>query len=295
MNLSIRLIFSFVMVVSSLSTADAFAQSLLGNTFNGILYDVDPATGDSSNPRATGMGTDSLTGIAFAPDGMLYGLTTGVGRPANSLVTINSDTGAYTPIGFTGLPVVEGDLAFDPVSDVLFGIQSVPNNRQLFSIDVATGAGTVVGDLGGLLDGDFSAMAFTPSGSLYILDSGVTAPSRLLTVDKSTAAIVNSVTLSVDLGFTSGMDFNPATGALYVADGGFGDGTDSLYTLDPATGFMNLVGPTGLPDGLAGLAFVIPEPTCMALVSVLGLVAIAMHRTRQSLSLHGCNYVCERV
>ncbi len=286
MSISIRLVFSFVMIVSFLSTADAFAQSLLGNTFNGILYDIDPATGDASNPRATGMGMDSLAGIAFAPDGMLYGLTTGVGRPANSLVTINPDTGAYTPIGFTGFPIVEGDLAFDPISDVLFGIQSVPNNRQLFSIDVATGAGTVVGDLGGLEDGDFSAMVFTPNGSLYILDSGVflgtgeKTPTRLLTVDKSTAAIVNSVTLSVDLGYTSGMDVNPATGTLYVADGGFGVGTDSLYTLNPTTGFMTLVGSTGLPDGLAGIAFVIPEPTCMAIVSLFGLVAITMHRPR---------------
>jgi DNA-binding beta-propeller fold protein YncE len=265
------------------AAADAHAQTLLGNSFNGVLYDVNLGTGAATNPRPIGVGADSLTGIAFAPSGALYGLTTFSGTPGNSLVSINPATGASTQIGFTGLPIAEGDLAFDPTSGLLYGMQDVSqNDRRLFTINLATGAGTSLGLLGASPGNDFSAMTFSPDGTLNVLSTGEGAsPSRLLTVNKATAATISSVDLSLDLGFTAGMDFHPLTGTLYVADGGFNDGTDSLYTLNPATGAVTLIGPTGLADGLAGLAFVVPEPTGAAmLIAVCGAV-VAMRRGRR--------------
>jgi DNA-binding beta-propeller fold protein YncE len=94
------------------------------------------------------------------------------------------------------------------------------------------------------------------------------------------AAISSAVTVSVNLGFTAGMDFHPATGALYVADGGLGDGTNKLYTLDPTTGALTLVGPTGVPAGLAGLTFAIPEPTTSLLAGVSLMNGIFQGRRR---------------
>ena len=267
-----------------LTLRGAQAQSLLGNSFDGVLYDVDIATGAATNPRSTGTGVNSLTGITFGPSGTLYGLTTFAGTPGNSLVTIDPVTGSSTSIGFTGLVVAEGDLAFDPISGVLFGMQHVPIDRQLFTMNVATGAGTVVGSLGGTETIEPSAMTFAPDGTLYILDTGsilgdgTKLPTRLLTVDKSNAATLTSITLPVNLGFTAGMDFHPATGTLYVADGGLGDGTDSLYSIDPTNGAMALVGPTGVVGGMAGLVFAIPEPSSAAMASIAGLIALAMRR-----------------
>jgi hypothetical protein len=279
MNLIRTTLFIFAVAATSVTAPVARAQSLLGNSFDGVLYDVNVATGAATNPRSVGTGADSLTGIAFSPNGTLYGLTSFVGSPANSLVSIDPVTGASTAIGFTGLAVSEGDLAFDPTSGLLYGIQSVPgNDRELFTINVATGAGTVIGTLGTLIEDDFSAMTFAADGTLYMLGSGVPpGAARLLTVNKATAATISSVSLSLDLGFAAGMDFHPATGALYVADGGLNDGTDSLYTLNPATGALTLIGPTGLADGLAGLAFVVPEPTGVGL-ALAGVVGLAMRR-----------------
>ncbi len=278
MNLTRSLFFSFAAVMVLLATP-AHGQTLLGNGFDGVLYNVDFTTGNASNPRSTGTGDSSLTGIAISSNGTLYGLTTFVGNPANSLVTIDPVTGMSTTIGSTGLTTIaEGGLAFDPTNGTLFGIQNIPSNRELFTLDISTGSATVIGNLGGLLDGDFSSMAFAPDGTLYILDTGQMSMSRLLTVDKSTAATISSVTLSMDLGFTSGMAFHPVTGTLYVADGGVGEGTDSLYTLDPLSGDLTLVGPTGLPDGLAGLAFVIPEPNSAVLGCAAGMIALAVRR-----------------
>jgi hypothetical protein len=75
------------------------------------------------------------------------------------------------------------------------------------------------------------------------------------------------------------MDFDPVSGVLYVVDG---VGTNSLYTLDPSTGTLTLVGPTNVLDGLAGLAFVpVPEPSTLALAA-LGAVALLIVRRRFS-------------
>ena len=94
-------------------------------------------------------------------------------------------------------------------------------------------------------------MAFDAAGTLYVLDNNRL---ELLTVDKATGSVMTTVAVSGPLGVTTGMDFHPTTGVLYVADGEAGGG-DSLYTLDPATGVMSLVGPLGVPDGFAGLTF----------------------------------------
>lgn len=259
----------------------ACGQALLGNSFDGFLYDISVATGAATNPRPTGTGVDSLVGIDFAPDGTLYGLTTFVGMPPNALVTIDPMLGTATTVGLTGLfNIAEGDLAFDPTTGTLLGLQNVPANRQLLTLDVATGAATVVGDLGGLTDLEPSAMAFGADGTLYVLETGAatSGPSTLLTVDKSTAAVTSSVTLSVDFGFTAGMDFHPVTGELYIADGGSREGADSLYLINPSTGATTLIGPTGLPDGLAGLAFVIPEPSCLGLALLGSVIGFANRR-----------------
>jgi hypothetical protein len=282
-NLNRYLVFTFAVAATSLGAPIARAQSLLGNSFDGVLYDVNVATGATTNPRSIGTGANSVMGIAFAPNGALYGLTTFLSTPANALIAINPVTGASTTIGSTGLSLAEGDLAFDPTSGALYGISHMDvGNRQLFTVDVATGAGTIVGTLGGLNDYDFSAMTFASDGTLYMLGSAIlTQATRLLTVNKSTAAITNAVTLSSDFGGTAGMDFHPLTGALYVVDGGVDipivAGTDNLYTVNLSTGALTLVGPTGLADGLAGLAFVVPEPTSVGL-ALAGVVGLAMRR-----------------
>ncbi len=60
---------------------------LIGGSPDGIIYDVDPATGLASNPRDTGI--SGLRGLAFSPGGVLYartGSSTGGDQP-NSLIS----------------------------------------------------------------------------------------------------------------------------------------------------------------------------------------------------------------
>lgn len=269
-----------VLLVAALllgSVSPALATPLFGTSFGGleraVLYDVNAQTGLATNPRPTGI--DHLVGIAFSPGGTLYGLSNAAAAEnPNSLFTIDPETGASSLIDAIGLDnVVEGDLAFDPTTSVLYGLYNLDSGqRQLLTIDTDTAAATVIP---GSLTGDPSGMAFDSTGMLYALDTSLR---QLLTVDKTTGAILTTTALSAALGSVAGMDVDPATGTLYVADGE-SDGTDTLYTLNPTTGVLTEVGPTGLPDGLAGLAFV-PEPTTLVLM-MLGGAALMRRRMRQ--------------
>lgn len=267
---------TLAVAVSMLTSSVALATSLLGNDLDGRLWDVDPATGAVSNFRST---AGSLMGIAVSSNGTIFGLTTFLGSPGNALVTIDPVTGAPSTVGSTGLfRLYEGDLDFDPTTGMLYGVQNQPSypDVELFTIDPATGAGTSIGVVPANL-GDLSAMAFASDGTLLVLD---TYNDELLTLDKSDASILSSVGLSLDLGPVAGMDFHPVTGDLYVADGE--GGTNSLYTLDVSTGNLSLIGATGVgTSGLAGLAFVVPEASDLALLGS-SLTALAMLGRRRA-------------
>src|SRR5215207_4239010 len=100
------------------------------------LYDVNQATGTATNPRLTG--TNLLVDIAFAPSGTLYGVTSQVaGGPVSSLYRLDPVTGAATLIGPTGVTILEGDLAFNPITGTLFGAVSQGTGlaRNLFTVN----------------------------------------------------------------------------------------------------------------------------------------------------------------
>ncbi len=164
-------------------------------------------------------------------------------------------------VGSTGLDnISEGDLAFDRTTGSLYGMYHLAGGqRKLFTVDAATGAATA---LPNSLAGDPSAMTFDGTGNLYVID---TALAKLHTVNKTTGATLTTLSLSRSLGAVAGMAVDPATGIFYVADGDSG-GTDHLYTLDPTTGLLTDIGPTGLANGLAGLA-IVPEPASAVLLS----------------------------
>lgn len=240
-----------------------------------MLYDM-TETGAVSNPRPTGIGT--LSGIALGQDGVLYGIDSAT----DFLWQINHSTGASSPIGFVGLDVTEGDLAVDPISGQLYGVQSFGADR-LYTIDTTTGAGTTVGVV--IANGDISAIAFDAAGNLFALDTG---NDLLYRVDAGSAAILQTYPLliggvSVNLGPSAGMVVDPATGNIYFADGG-PNGTDQFYLYSTAAqilfpfGTMMLPGGVPLSEGLAGMTY-IPEPAGACLLLAAGLL---LRRRRES-------------
>jgi hypothetical protein len=267
--------------VLELACSSASATPLWGISFGttqqAVLYDVDPATGAATSPRPTGI--SRLVGIACLPDGTMYGLTnsTSPNNP-NSLVSIDPATGASQVIGPTGLSsIFEGDLALDLTSAKLYGCYNLEGGqRQIFTIDTQTGAATTIPTS---LSGDLSAIAFARNGTMYAID---TSSGLLLKIDKSTGALLGSQSLSLALGGLAGMAVDPATGTFYVADGE-GTAPSKLYTLDPATGALTEIGPTGASGGLAGLTFLAPEPATWLLV--LAGAALLKNRVGRGMSI----------
>ncbi len=262
-NQILRTVLWLALLAAAISPRFAHAADLLAIDFDGVLYDIDQLTGAASNPRASGV--YSLSGLAFAPQ---HGLLAH-DAATNNLFRLNRSNGAATNIGFIGIDVTEGDLAFDPISGQLYGTQSTGGDR-LYTINPTTGLGTIVGTIA--QNADISGMAFDASGTLWVLDTAA-FPQTLYTVNPLTAGIINSYSLIGDtLGSTAGMSFDPDTGWLYIVHGDqfAAPGTNKLYFMtDPTGGFLREVGLTGVTQGFSGLLF-IPEPGTLALLFVAG-------------------------
>jgi len=269
----------------------ARAVTLVGVSFeDGLVYRVDPATGTASSahavdfahpcPAGTCVSTlNRFAGLEIAPDGtMLLAPVEAAIEFGSSLVAL-ADAAAVHADSVAPLSeqVGEGDLALDPLTGDLYALGLTNLVAPFTLLRIEPGANgwedpttTVVGEIG---SSDVSALAFDALGDLYAIDTGNDA---LLRLDPTDAATLSTVALSAPLGALAGMDFDPATGTLWVADGGSG-GASALFTLDPATGALTKVGPLGLASGLSGLA--VPEPGAGAL-GAIAVIALATQARR---------------
>lgn len=243
------------------------------------LFDVDPTTGAATNGRQ--LNVNIAVGIAINPaTGAMYGLTDQLGRINNQsgtagknlIFTIDPANGFCAAVGqldptntssSAPLAVFEGDLEFHPKTGVLWGVSTRVDFARLFTVDLATGLGTIVADIqpGAGVQFDVSSIAFDASGQLWALDTRYPTqpgPARILRIDATTGAIEQTFQTSTTLGTVAGMVFHPATGELLVADGDFG-GTANLYRFNAKSGVLELIGATGVAignsNGFAGLEF----------------------------------------
>ena len=201
------------------------------------LFNVNPATGMLS--AGTNIGIGNVIGLEMHTDGFLYTVrASGSLAPGTekALYKVNPDTGVATLIGSLGLTgaLYEGDIAFHPISGVLYGI----SGSKFFTINLGTGAATLLGSVG-VFNSDFSSLAFDTSGNLWAIDNTTTPgtyPTKLLRLDPANGATLSSVNTSLNLGSMGGMDYDEASGDLYVMDSQYSGsvyaGTNSVYTIN---------------------------------------------------------------
>jgi hypothetical protein len=260
-------IYSFALAISAALTlialptrsdaADLYAASGQGST--GELYILDPATGatitdvgplNDSTARNFGM-----TGLAFDPvSGVLYGSSANANADQSTrgqLVTINPANGLVTPIGSFGLAAggTMTDLAFDPVTHVLYGIPS-NGGANLFTIDTSTGQSTQVGS-SGFTATNGGGVAVSSSGTIY----GTPLPANFGTYDKTIGAYTNIAAPTLPNGRGYGaLKFNGAVlYGLEVRNNTTGL-PPHLVTIDATTGAVTDLGTT-TADFLDGIAF----------------------------------------
>jgi hypothetical protein len=224
------------------------------------LYTVDPASGALTLVGPIGF---KVTGLAFAPDGTLYGVEavgqSGAGVP--NLLTISTVTGAGTVAGALvdamADPVYIGDISFH--GSRLFGVDRL-SPSGFFEIDLVTTPGlvTLISNLP--IEMGLKNLATSPAGSLFTIESRTTDPEgTLYRVDEATGVATLVSVLSGDAFVGGALGWCASTflaGTFFALDGGSdGHGNDRvLVSIDPVTGVRTNVGSTGnaVLDALAG-------------------------------------------
>jgi len=246
-----------VVVLAGVNAAQA---SLVGSETND-LFSLDAISGAATFIGAVDPVTSlSIQGLAHDPlTGTLYGTDTA----GDQLVRIDPTTGLATVIGpHVNVASVNG-LAFDPNANVLYGADS--GIDSLVRIAPTTGLATVVGNFGWAGNVDMSGLAFDPTTNTLYGNDVQAVNDRLFRINTVTG--VASAIGNVGVEGVTGLAFDPNTNTLY---GVAGAGTDSLVTLDTATGVGTIVGPySPAANDLFGLTYV-PEPASTALAALAG-------------------------
>lgn len=255
----------FCTFASSISNAGAVYTMQSSCT----LVSMDTYTLIKTTIGSIGYGAEDFS---FSPAGVLFASADinrcGVHGSAQTLITVDTLTGAGTIVGPIGFPDVDA-IAF--ASDgTLYGVDASTDN--LITINPATGAGTLVGPVGFPFIG---GMAFSPGGVLFASDisGGGGGPSTLVTINTTTGA--GTAVGPIGFGTVEGIAF-ASDGTLYGISDLLGGGTGQLITIDPLTGAGTAIATVITSGNMDGLAY-IPEPATLLL---LGLGALALRKRR---------------
>ncbi len=155
-----------------------------------------------------------------------------------SIVSMDVDVpGTFTTIGANSLSLFAGD--FDNVNTSFYYALNYDDNG-LYTIDVATGAGTYVGPLTGIIGGQsIAGMACDKStGVMYVSTTDITS-SDIYTIDLNTGALTHIGTTGIPGLIEIAID---GTGTMY----GWDIVNDQSFIIDKSTGASTLLGPLGV-------------------------------------------------
>ena len=153
------------------------------------------------------------------------------------LSTVDPSTCVETIVGTaSNATTFFSGMAWDVTTDTMFATTAT----ELFTIDLASGASTLIGVIAGL-PGQLFAIGVNPNGDLY----GYSTSDVLLRIDKTTAAATTIGPIGFDAEFAQGMDFDHSDGTCYLFAFNFDTFQAELRTCDTATGATTLIGLIG--------------------------------------------------
>lgn len=205
-----------------------------------------------------GLGQTSYAFPAGAPDSTWYKFAIGFQRaqpgvlyassgvPSGKLYSLNTSTGAASPIGVHGSGNIQA-LAIHPVTRGLLGFSSSASSATVFNLSPQFGDGVSVATIP---LGNIRAAAFTPSGdTLYV----GTVNGRLYRVAPDTW---DTTFVGVAAGISyGGFSYHPQTGALWASVRPVLSNRDRIYTVNTNDGQVTLIGTTGDGNATPSIAF----------------------------------------
>jgi hypothetical protein len=206
----------------------------------GNLYTIDVVDGTNTTVGPlvdSGGATYSFTGMAFSPEGALYGVTSTSFSGASQLTTIDPGTAQVTVIG--DITRADGTIEY-ALPDITFVgsrlIGWTESGDDPVEIDLTTGTSTV---LGAGTNSAGSGMATDRGGKVWFVPRG----DVLWVVDASTGDVTST---GVTVSGLAGSTINSMTffaGGLYATDAERGDTSPSaLVRLDTTTGVATKIG-----------------------------------------------------
>ena len=257
-------LWGFGLIVSSVTPAPA--SILIGSdVVSDQLLQISTQTGSGSVIGP--LGDPVVAGLTWdANHDILYGSST----QNRVLVKIDPDNGVTSVVGPFGVGLMHG-IEYDCNHDVLYGITNQSTSKGLYTIDVTTGAATLVAHHSHY---GLSGLAFDAANDvMYASEAHERALYRINLSDGSTSRI-GSFGVGMQLGV--GLAYDPVLGMFASDNHASSHVDDKLYRIDPLTAEATLVGDIDFGNVL-GLTF-IPEPGALLLLTVGALLALQRRR-----------------
>lgn len=231
---------------------------------------------DGTTSTVGSFGVGNVSGMFYHElSQTLYGLDNG----SDNLVIINTHSGAASPVGALGTNVRnQAGLTFDANSGTTYFIRgngsgaTTPFSANLFTINLATGAASSVGNSG--ISGQTVGLAYDNANDiLYAITNNAsgdaTNNNSLFTVNTSNGSMTRIGALGIEIS-NGGLTFDQEGRLVMIRQ----NNPDSLYEINTSTGASSLI--TNLPNGTNGTALsLIPEPTtAAALILAIGLLSV---------------------
>jgi hypothetical protein len=169
-----------------------------------------PTNPGNINSLAPTTSLSFLSGGTWA-NGIWYGC-----EYANPLIwTIDETTGVMTEVGSYdpgGTGLVFNGLAFDPMTNVLYGC----NSEKLYTVSMSNGESTLVGTFG-ISQGWMIGIAFDGTGKLYGVDISNDRTGNLYLINTSSGVATIVASLDIYIVYAQDISFDLDTGILYLA------------------------------------------------------------------------------
>ena len=162
-----------------------------------------------------------------------------VNYDTNGLYAVNTTTGAYTQIGTTTPPSGTTFSGLTGAPDgTMYGLTTSCSTSYLVTVDVTTGATTVIGSLTGV--GCGIDLAFnTNDGMIYTVDL---LTDNVYKIDPETAEVTLVGSTGISANYAQGMDYEEESGVLYWAAFNYTTNVGELRIIDTTTGASTLIG-----------------------------------------------------